>query len=61
MYETRPTLTVEETAKLLGISRGLAFQAVRSGAIPAIRIGRRILVPRARLEALLKGDGPTAD
>jgi excisionase family DNA binding protein len=61
MYETRPTLTVEETAKLLGISRGLAFQAVRIGDIPAIRIGRRILVPLARLEALLKGDGPLAD
>ena len=34
MSEIKPTLTVEETAKLLGISRGLAFQAVRSGDIP---------------------------
>jgi excisionase family DNA binding protein len=56
MIERRPTLTVEETAKLLGISRGLAFQAVRRGDIPAIRIGRRILVPLARLQALLNGD-----
>jgi excisionase family DNA binding protein len=60
MTEPRPTLTVEETAKLLGISRGLAFQAVRRGDIPSIRIGRRILVPFARLRALLDGDGEAA-
>jgi len=58
--DSRPTLTVEETAKLLGISRGLAFQAVRRGDIPAIRIGRRILVPLTQLQALLNGDGAYA-
>jgi excisionase family DNA binding protein len=56
--EPKTTLTVEEAAKLLGISRGLAFQAVRRGDIPSIRIGRRILIPRARLRALLDGDNP---
>ena len=58
MKDPKPTLTVEETAKLLGISRGLAFQAVARGDIPSIRIGRRILIPAARLHALL--DGTTA-
>lgn len=48
-----PILTVEQTAKLLGISRGLAFAAVRAGDIPSIRIGRRILVPRDRLRQML--------
>ncbi len=48
-----PILTVEETAKVLGISRGLAFAAVRSGDIPSVRIGRRILVPRERLRQML--------
>ncbi|HVF04280.1 MAG TPA: helix-turn-helix domain-containing protein [Frankiaceae bacterium] len=48
-----PILTVEQTAKLLGISRGLAFAAVRAGEIPHVRIGRRILIPRDRLRALL--------
>jgi excisionase family DNA binding protein len=59
--EPKTTLTVEETAKLLGISRGLAFQAVRRGDIPSIRIGRRILIPRARLRALLDGDNPQGE
>ena len=58
MTDSKPTLTVDETANLLGISRGLAFQAVARGDIPSIRIGRRILVPAARLQALL--DGATA-
>ena len=51
----RPTLTVEETARLLGISRWLVQQAVRRGELPVIRIGRRILIPRTRLDALLAG------
>lgn len=51
-----PILTVEQTAKLLGISRGLAFTAARSGDIPSIRIGRRILVPRDRLRQMLGVD-----
>jgi excisionase family DNA binding protein len=59
--EPKTTLTVEETAKLLGISRGLAFQALRRGDIPSIRIGRRILIPRARLRALLDGDNPQGE
>ena len=53
MTVSKSTLTVEETAELLGISRGLAFQAVARGDIPSIRIGRRILVPVARLRTLL--------
>ena len=47
------TLTVEEAAKLLGISRGLAYGMVRVGKIPSVRFGRRILVPRRTLERLL--------
>ncbi len=51
----RPTLTVDETATLLGISRWLVQQAVRRGELPVVRIGRRILIPRERLHALLTG------
>ena len=50
-----PVLTVDEAAVYLRISRGLAFAAVRDGTLPSVRIGRRILVPRRQLEALLNG------
>jgi excisionase family DNA binding protein len=47
------TYTVEEAAKLLRISRGSAYAAARAGELPTVRIGKRLLVPRARLEELL--------
>jgi excisionase family DNA binding protein len=43
-------LTVSEAAKLLRISRGLAYELVRQERIRFIRLGRRILVPRQGLE-----------
>jgi excisionase family DNA binding protein len=43
---------------LLGISRGLAYEAVRTGALPSLRVGRRILIPTARLLALLGETDP---
>jgi excisionase family DNA binding protein len=48
-------LSVEEARKLLGISRGLAYEGIRTGQIPSIRIGRRILIPYAKLERMLEG------
>lgn len=55
----RLTLTVEEAAELLGVSRGTAYEAARRGELPVVRIGRRLLVPRARLAELLGGDAET--
>ena len=52
------TMTVEEAAAALGISRNLAYAAARDGRIPAIRIGRRLLVPRRALERLLEVPNP---
>ena len=57
MHETplpeRKTLSVEEAAEALGIGRTLAYEAVRRGEIPTVRIGRRLLVPRTALDQLL--------
>jgi excisionase family DNA binding protein len=60
------TLTVEEAGRLLGISRGAAYRAAACGQIPTIRVGRRLLVPTARLHQLLglthdHGDAVTDD
>jgi len=53
---TRPTLTVTEAGSLLGIGRNAAYDGVRSGEIPSIRVGRRFLVPTAALRRLLGFD-----
>ena len=61
VIEERPpqrlTMTVEEAAVVLGISRATAYDAVSRGEIPCIRIGRRILIPKVALERLLDGAG----
>jgi excisionase family DNA binding protein len=49
----RQTFTVEEAAQLLGIGRNSAYEAVRRGELPVIRIGRRYVVPRLALERML--------
>lgn len=51
----RLTLTVEEAAESLGISRAFAYEAVARGEIPCIRIGRRVLIPRVGLTKMLEG------
>ncbi len=51
--EGRLVLTVDEAAYLLSISRGLAYELVARGELPAIRLGRRIVIPRVAMEELL--------
>lgn len=55
--DDRLVYTVDEAATLLGISRSFAYEAVQKGEIPSMRIGRRILVPKAALERFLAGPG----
>lgn len=58
MDEEKLTLTVSETARLLGISRGLAYEMVRTGEIPSVRFGKRVLACRQALEKLLANPKP---
>jgi len=53
VYSTTLVVTVNETAKMLGISRNSAYEGVRRGEIPSIRIGKRLLIPRLALEEML--------
>ncbi len=40
---------------MLGISRSSAYECVRRGELRALRLGRRLVVPRSVLEELLGG------
>ena len=53
--------TVEEAGALLGLGRSGAYDAVRRGDLPTIRIGRRILVPKEALERMLGGVSPASN
>ena len=54
----RRTYTVTEAATVLGISRTSAYERVRAGELPALRLGRRIVITRAVVDAML---GDSAD
>jgi excisionase family DNA binding protein len=49
-------MSVEDAAKKLGISRSLAYELVQQGRVPAIRLGRRIVVPRRKLLRFVEGE-----
>jgi excisionase family DNA binding protein len=52
-FDTTEVLTVEEAGRVLGLGRSAAYAAARRGDIPSLRLGRRIVVPKARLQKML--------
>lgn len=46
-------LRVEEAARLLNVGRSTAYDLIRSGRLRSVKIGRRRLVPREALDALI--------
>jgi len=51
----KPMFSVEEVAAILGVGRATAYQCANTGEIPALRLGRRLLIPRAALARILGG------
>ena len=49
----RLVLTITEAAEVLGISRAFAYELCARGELPVIRLGRRRLVPKKALLALI--------
>ena len=52
--DKRLCVTVPEAAKLVGISRNLAYELVKRGELPVMRFGKRLIIPRAALERKLE-------
>ncbi|MGH8933653.1 MAG: helix-turn-helix domain-containing protein [Egibacteraceae bacterium] len=53
LLDLPPTLTVEHAARLCGIGRNAAYEAVAAGELPGVRIGRRWVVPTVPLLRML--------
>ena len=58
MDKEKLTMTVAEAAKCLGICRNSAYEAIARGEIPVVKVGKRLLVPKAALETLLTAGQP---
>ena len=48
-------LTVQEASRLLRVSPNTGYDYIARGLIPHLRLGGRIVIPRARFEAWLAG------
>jgi excisionase family DNA binding protein len=61
---TKLTMTVPEAADAVGINALSLYRFIREGRFPAVRVGRRVLVPVAALtkwlEAQAEGSTPAA-
>jgi excisionase family DNA binding protein len=49
----RHTCSIDEAAAVLGIGRSTAYAAARDGSLPTLRLSHRLLVPTAKLLAML--------
>jgi DNA binding domain, excisionase family len=50
MANGRSTMTVKEMAQYLGIGYNKAYDLVRKGGLPALKIGRQYRIPKAALD-----------
>ena len=48
------TYSVSEAARVLGLGRNATYGAIYRGEIPALRFGKRIVVPKEVLHQLLE-------
>lgn len=54
LSDKRLTLTVPEVAELLGISVISAYNLAKRQDFPAIRVGKRVVIPRAAFDRWLE-------
>lgn len=55
MTDNKMTVSVEEMASMLGISRSVAYQLIKEDGFPVIRVSeRRLIIPIKSLERWLE-------
>lgn len=54
--DDRLTYEVPEAGAKAGLGRNASYDAAKRGDMPTIRIGKRLLVPKKKWDALLNGE-----
>ncbi|WP_063047383.1 helix-turn-helix domain-containing protein [Nocardia pseudovaccinii] len=49
-----PTVSVPDAARLLGVGKSTVYAAVKSGGVPAIRVGNRVRIPSRWVREVLQ-------
>ena len=55
--QNKATMSIEEAAEYLSIGRNLAYNLAAEGRLPVIRLGKRLIVSRIRLEKMVSEAG----
>ena len=50
------TMTVLEMAQSLGIGRNMAYELIKNGRVPFLKIGRQIRIPKKAFDAWLANE-----
>lgn len=50
-------LTIDDVSRLLKVSKGHAYELVRTGILPSVRLGRSVRIAGAQLRAFLSNGG----
>ncbi len=48
--------SVEETAKLFGVSKQTMYRIINRGELPAVKVGKRIVVPDSAIAAFIESN-----
>ena len=57
----RLTLTPSEAAQALGVSRNKIYELVHTNNFPAVRLGKKIVIPAERLQEWLREQSQKSD
>jgi excisionase family DNA binding protein len=60
MEQNKLTFSINESARILSVSRDSVLRAVKRGEIRTVKFGRRVLVPRVELERVV-GERPARE
>lgn len=55
-FPDKKTLSVAEAAKILGVGRGSVYNSIRTGELPSLKLGTRILIPTSKLRLIVDGN-----
>lgn len=48
--------SIQEAAELLSISKSYAYELVRNGTIPALKLGKRYVIPKEKFNMWVNGN-----
>lgn len=55
LLNDNPTVSVEDAARILSVSRGQVYAMVKDGELKSVSIGSRISIPTKQLRFLIDG------